>query len=307
MHIKRKYKSYLLRFDILSVKHPAGPTAIDISGRTISQDAAISLAEGISVNNVITDFTLDFLRIEPPTEGSHGDGFKLFNQCKTHPSLQHYGDLGEDVKELGDTAWDKIQEMGEVLSKGEDQLHWETRELAFISLLLKTNDSRLPTHVDLSNRKGKSGVDRLWRNDSDGKKESKKNLQDIMHSLKRNFSIQHLDLSSNGIDDEGLKIILEQLEQRDAFLLEKHNKKNAVAREKNQFKSINLANNEFITKTCADLMKNFLPYTYFKTIDFSHSGFHVGSKGILKDAAKKNANLTLILNGKEALGSSMRR
>ena len=38
----------------------------------------------------------------------------------------------------------------------EDQLHWETRELAFISLLLKTNDSRLPTHVDLSNRKGKS-------------------------------------------------------------------------------------------------------------------------------------------------------
>ena len=65
--------------------------------------------------------------------------------------------------------------------------------------------------------------------------------------------------------------------------------------------------NEFITKTCADLMKNFLPYTYFKTIDFSHSGFHVGSKGILKDAAKKNANLTLILNGKEALGSSMRR
>ena len=172
---------------------------------------------------------------------------------------------------------------------------------------MKTNDSRLPTHVDLSNRKGKSGVDRLWRNDSEGKKESKKNLQDIMHSLKRNFSIQHLDLSSNGIDDEGLKIILEQLEQRDAFLLEKHNKKNAVAREKNQFKSINLANNEFITKTCADLMKNFLPYTYFKTIDFSHSGFHVGSKGILKDAAKKNANLTLILNGKEALGSSMRR
>ena len=129
----------------------------------------------------------------------------------------------------------------------------------------------------------------------------------MLHSLKRNFSIQHLDLSSNGIDDEGLKIILEQLEQRDAFLLEKHKKKNAVAREKNQFKSINLANNEFITKTCADLMKNFLPYTYFKTIDFSHSGFHVGSKGILKDAAKKNANLTLILNGKEALGSSMRR
>jgi hypothetical protein len=291
---------------ILRVKHPAGPKAIDISGRKIPQDAAISLAEGIQANDTIIDFTLDFLRIEPPTEAAHGDGFKLFNQCKTHPSLQHYGDLGEDLEALGATAWEKIKQMCDLLDKSEDRFLWETRELAFISLLLKTNDSRLPTHVDLSNRKGKNGIDRLWRTDSDGKKESKKNLQVIMHSLKRNFSIQHLDLSSNGIDDEGLKIILEQLDQRDEFLLKKYQKA-SIAREKNQFKSINLANNQFITKTCAELMKDFLPYTYFKTIDFSHSGWNVGSEGILKAAAKKNDHLTLILRGKEALGSSTRR
>ena len=96
------------------------------------------------------------------------------------------------------------------------------------------------------------------------------------------------------------------MDQRDAFLLKKHQKA-SIAREKNQFKSINLANNQFITKTCAELMKDFLPYTYFKTIDFSHSGWNVGSEGILKAAAKKNDYLTLILRGKKALGSSTRR
>ena len=100
------------------------------------------------------------------------------------------------------------------------------------------------------------------------------------------------------------KTVGQQLLQRDAYLLEKYNNKLSQLRANNKFVSINLlvANNNFQSKPCAELMASFIEDTYLTTIDFSHSGWHEGSKPMLKKAAKKNERLKLILSSKEALG-----
>ena len=130
---------------------------------------------------------------------------------------------------------------------------WETRYkktsfrvLKEISLLLRTNDLRLPKFLDLSNKKSQ----KMWIK---GNAEKESDFKKLVQSFESNTTVEELNMSSNNLDSNAIKILFQVLDNRDTFM--KDHKIN------NRLKIVNLSNNNLGTKSAAEEVRDYVRTT----------------------------------------------
>jgi hypothetical protein len=283
---------------IIAANHKAGPKRLNLSGRTIDQAAVKSLQNGLNptqktagstqaINTAMSTsslewLNLDWLRVEAPSTPLEEATTEKFFRSK-HGSLTHYDEVSVELINLG---WEKIRQMNVDLNKG-GKFPWGTTILKEISLLLRTNDLRLPKFLDLSNRKS----EKMWVR---GKAEKEGEYRKLVKSFKTNTTVEELNMSSNKLDSDAIKILFEVLDQRDIFM--KENKA------QNNLKILNLANNDLGTKSAAEQVKEYVYTTKLDILDISTSTITKEARKILKQAKHiTNEKFQLRINDKSSI------